>query len=309
MSQNGEGLPNAIRAEALALAIDLRESLKTKNSSNAKLTKNSSNAKPNAPRSNGVKQTPKSNPKKGGPAKTAQAKPGKTTAPAPQAAVAKPAPKAGKTKNKAPAPAPQAAAATQAAKPDKQPAPKAGHIDPASAPQVAGSQAAPSEKQAPVQTTSAPAPQAAEVEQAVETALPSSDNESEMEVTSASAPQAAEVEQDLQPVTTDKNDLGGGSQSTDTSPNSLKKGFSFAAAAKERAQAKETKKPDEGYKFEMKLAKQRARRPWSKNSRPKTNELPVSTHNRFRFGDFDLSDWTGSQEPEELDENASFTDN
>ena len=296
-SQNGQGLPNAIRAEALALAIDLRETLRTKNSSNAK---------PNAPRSNGAKQTPKSNPR--GPAKPAQAKPGKTTAPAPQAAVAKPAQKAGKKKSKAAAPAPQAAAATRAAKPDNQPAPKAGHLkDPASAPQVAGSQAAPSEKQAPVQTPSASAPQAAEVEQAVEIALPSSDNESEMEVTSASAPQAAEVEQDPQPVTSDTNDLGDGSQSTATSPNSLKKGFSFAAAAKERAQAKETKKPDEGYKFEMKLAKQRARRPWSKNSRPKSIEPPVSTQNRF--GALGCSDWTGSQDPEELDDYASFPEN
>ena len=132
-----------------------------------------------------------------------------------------------------------------------------------------------------------------------------------MEVTPAPAPQAAEVKQNPKPGTAAMEDQGDGSQSPASSPNSLKKDLSFAAAAKEGALAKnnERNKPQEGYNFEVKLAKQRTRRPWSKNSRLKSNEPPVSTHNRFRFGDFDLSDWTGSQEPEELDENASFTDN
>ena len=302
MSQNGEGLPNAVRAEALALAIDLRESLKTK--------RNSFNAKPNAPRSNGAKQTPKSKTKKGGPTNQTQAKPGKSTAPAPQAAADKqaskpakqPAPKAGK--NKAAASAPQAAVAKQASKPDKN------HKDPASAPQAAGPpESVPSTSKAKPGDNPASAPQAAGMERALETALPSSDCESEMEVTPAPASQAAEVKQDPKPGTASMEDQGTGSQSPASSPNSLKKDLSFAAAAKEGALAKskERNKPEEGYNFEVKLAKQRAKRPWSKNSRPKSIEPPVSTQNRF--GALGCSDWTGSQDPEELDDYASFPEN
>ena len=230
-SQNGTVIPENIRAEALAWAIDLRENLRSR-------SQKSTNATPTAPGSNGAKQTPQSKNKKGGRANKSQAKPGKTTAPAPQAAVdkqapkpaSKPAAKAGP--NLAAASAPQAAAAKQAPKPNKQPATKPGDKkDPAPAPQAAGSkEKTRSAEQAPVPTTSKAKP-GDEPAPASETPLPSSDAETEMEVTSESAPQATEVKQDTQPVTAGKSNKGESSGSPATSPSSLKEGHSFAAAA------------------------------------------------------------------------------
>ena len=294
-SQSGTELPGASRAEALASAIDLRETLRS--TKNPKKTKNSSNAEPTAPGSNGAQQTPK-NKKKRGRANQTQAKPGQTTAPAPQAAVDKQAPKptnqpASKAgANKATAPAPQAAVAKQASKPNKQPATKAGHSkDPASAPQAAGSkQSSPSAEQAPVPSTSKAKP-GVETEQASKTPLPSSDTESEMEVTSESAPQATEVKQDSQPVT--DNNKG----------DSLKNGVSFAAAAKEGAQNKARTKidrPKEAYNFEFKLANQRAKKKsWSRKPRP-NGDGPVVQNKYTPLG------WNLFEDPEEMDANVSF---
>ena len=294
-SQSGTELPGASRAEALASAIDLRETLRS--TKNPKKTKNSSNAEPTAPGSNGAQQTPK-NKKKRGRANQTQAKPGQTTAPAPQAAVDKQAPKptnqpASKAgANKATAPAPQAAVAKQASKPNKQPATKAGHSkDPASAPQAAGSkQSSPSAEQAPVPSTSKAKP-GVETEQASKTPLPSSDTESEMEVTSESAPQATEVKQDSQPVT--DNNKG----------DNLKNGVSFAAAAKEGAQNKARTKidrPKEAYNFEFKLANQRAKKKsWSRKPRP-NGDGPVVQNKYTPLG------WNLFEDPEEMDANVSF---
>ena len=310
-SQSGPELPGAIRAEALAEAIDLRETLRS-------AKKNSSNAVPTAPGSNGAQQTPKSKKKNRGHKNKSQAKPGNTTASAPQAAVDKqatkpakqPAAKAGQ--NRATAPTPQVAVAKQAPKPDQQPAPKAGQQkDPASAPQAAGSKQTPSVEQVPepVPSTSKAKPgdepaldlQAAGMEQASLTPLPSSDIESEMEVTE-SAPQAT-VSQGSRPVTAESNNKGDSSGSPATSPNSLKEGHSFAAAAKESAQkSKEINKAKEGYNFEVQLAKQRAKRkPWSRKPRPKSDEPPLLTQNRFS-----PLDGYGEMDPEEIDPDASF---
>ena len=298
-SQSGTELPGALRAEALASAIDLRETLRS--------TKNSSNAEPTAPGSNGAQQTPKNKKKKRGRANKTQAKPGQNTAPAPQAAVDKQAPgpagrpasKAGQ--NKATAPAPQAAVAKQASKPGKQPTTKVGHSkDPASAPQATGS-TSPSAEQAPVPSTTKAKP-GAEMEQASETPLPASDAESEMEVTSESAPQAAEVRQDSRPGTAEDN-KGDSSGSPATSPNSLKNGLSFAAAAKEGPQTtSKEKEKSGGYKFEVKIAKANARKkPWSRKPRQKGEEPPLLTQNRFA-----PLDGYGFMDPEEIDPNASF---
>ena len=302
-SQSGPELPGALRAEALASAIDLRETLRS--------TKNSSNAEPTAPGSNWAHQTPKNKKKKRGRANKTQAKPGPNAAPAPQAAVDKQAPKptnqpASKAgSNKATAPAPQAAVAKQASKPYKQPTTKVGHSkDPAPAPEAAGSQQATSAEQAPV-PSSASAPQAASTEQAAETPLPSSDTE-EMEVTSEPALQASEVNQHSKPVTVEKSKKGDSSAgSPATSPSSLKEGHSFAAAAIQSAQdnSKGRNKAEEGYNFEVQLAKQRARlrKPWSKKSRPKGEEPPLLTQNRFS-----PLDGYGFMDPEEIDPDASF---
>ena len=306
-SQTGTELPGAIRAEALAAAIDLRETLRSK--------RNSSNAKPTAPGSNGAQQTPKSK-KNRGRTNKAQAKPGNNTAPAPQAAVDKqapkpanqPAPKAGHSS--ATDSAPQVAVAKQASKPNRRPASKAGHHnDPRPAPQAPGSQqVSPSPKQAPVPSTSkakpgdnpASAPQAAAMERAEATALPPSDDESEMEVTPAPASQVAEVVQNPQPVT-DQN-----SKSPASSPNSLKNGFSFANAAQKGAKAKQTNKephkPKDGYNFEFKLARQTAK---GKSRSDKTSSRGQET-NFLSENRYSALDWSGFEDPEEMDENASF---
>ena len=293
-SQSGTELPGAIRAEALASAIDLREKLRS--------AKNSSNAEPTAPGSNGAQQTPKNKKKKRGRANKTQAKPGQNTAPAPQAAVEKQAPKPAKLPaskagpNRTTASAPQVAVGKQASKPDQQPAPKVGHTqDPASAPQAAGS-TSPSAEQAPVPPTSKAKP-GVEMEQASETPLPSSDAESEMEVTSESAPQATEVKQG-----TAEDNKGDSSGSPATSPNSLKNSLSFAAAAKEGPQTTSKKETSGGYKFEIKLAKANARKkPWSRKPRQKGEEPPIPTQNKFS-----PLDGYGFMDPEEIDPNASF---
>ena len=303
-SQSGTELPGAIRAEALAAAIDLRETLRA--------TKNSTKAKPTAPGSNGAQKTPKSKKKNRGRANKAQAKPGNNTAPAPQAAVDKQAPKPAKQPaskaghSSATVSAPQVTVAKQASKPNQRPAPKADQPkDPASAPQAAGSKQTTSAEQAPVPSTSkakpgdtpAPALQAAEMEQATETPLPSSDTESEMEVTSESAPQATEVKQG-----TAEDNKGDSSGSPATSPDSLKNGLSFAAAAKEGPQTTSKKETSGGYKFEIKLAKANARKkPWSRKPRQKGEEPPIPTQNKFS-----PLDGYGFMDPEEIDPNASF---
>ena len=312
MSQLGEGLPEAIRAEALALAKDLKESLKARNDS-----RNSSNAKPNAQRPQGPKN------KNRGPVNKTQAKPGNSTAPAPQVAVAKqakkpanqPVPKTG-PKNPT-APTPKAAVNKQASRPDKPPAPQAGTKDSASAPQAAGSMKPTPAKQAtkPVPPpskarpgeTPEPAPQAAGMEQAVETALPSSDDESEMEVTPASAPQAAGAKQIPQPVA-GENKQRDSPGSPVLSPKSPKEGLSFANAAQKGAKAKpaskESQKPKGTYNFEIQLAKQTAKkRTWSKKSKSK-DETSFLSENRYS-----PLTWSGFEDPEALDPNASFPDN
>ena len=312
MSQLGEGLPEAIRAEALALAKDLRESLKPK-----VVNRNSSNAKSNNPKSQGPKN------KNRGPVNKNQAKPGNSTAPTPQAAVPKQAKKPAnqpvpKTGPKPPTAAtPKAAATKQASRPDKLPAPHAGPKDSASAPQAAGStnqspakqatKPVPSSSKARPRETPEPAPQAAGMEQAVETALPSSDNESEMEVTPASAPQAAEAEQISQPVA-GKNNQRDSPGSPALSPKSPKEGLSFANAAQKGAMvkpaSKEPQKPKGTYNFEIQLAKQTAKkRTWSKKSKSK-GESTFLSENRYS-----PLTWSGFEDPEALDPNASFPDN
>ena len=286
-SQIGKGLPKAIRAEALALARNLGGTFRNR--------KESTSTQVEAPNTTGAKQAPKPNKKNQGSATQTQAKPGKATAPAPQAAEAK-----------------------QASKPDKEPAPKttkAGNnkglapthqaarsqkvtpsSDPTSAPQAAGSEkeVTPAKQAAkPVSSSSkakpgetpTPAPQAVGMKQALETPLPTSDNESEMEVASASTPQASEV------------------QVSQTSPNSLKNGVSFATAAKEGTQNKARTKidrPKEAYNFEFKLANQRAKKKsWSRKPRP-NGDGPVVQNKYTPLG------WNLSEDPEEMDANVSF---
>ena len=142
------------------------------------------------------------------------------------------------------------------------------------------------------------------MEQAAETPLPSSDTE-EMEVTSEPALQASEVKQDSKPVTAEKSNKGDSSAGSPvTSPSNLKEGHSFAAAAKEAAQDlnRQRNKPEEGYNFEVQLAKKNAKKkPWSRKPRQKGDEPPVLIQNRFS-----PLDGYGFMDPEEIDPDASF---
>ena len=128
-----------------------------------------------------------------------------------------------------------------------------------------------------------------------------------MEVTPAPAPQAAEAEQISQPVA-GKNNQRDSPGSPALSPKSPKEGLSFANAAQKGAMvkpaSKEPQKPKGTYNFEIQLAKQTAKkRTWSKKSKSK-GESTFLSENRYS-----PLTWSGFEDPEALDPNASFRDN